>query len=215
MRTPPGEPGAKIVVSGNHQTDSLSWNVYKLESPDHVPKSHIYLRDETWRARDGLGRAITGIGSLELNGVGVEKSVLRSNLTDLRKTLRDDEVTSDERAGTDELPQKFDEVVEDVNKEYQRSAERIAGQHRGLSGTPGVCDDHRIWLSVEDPWAGWSVTISRIEDFVPRDDAQLEPDIRHAIRDAADSAMNYPSHVETWARHEYQVEYQLDPSLLL
>lgn len=215
MKTPHGNSDARIIVRGSHDADPISWTVYEIEAPEDVQKPHVYLRYRAWSALDGPGRAITGIGDLEIDGVGVNKSVLRDNLEDLRKTPRADENTSDEADSPDKFRRKLDEVVADVNEEYRWSAEEIAGHHGGPTGMPGICDDHRIWLSVEDPWAGWSHTIRRIANLIPRDDAHLEIDIQHAIREAAEAAMVSPSHVEAWGHHEYQLEYRLDPSILL
>ncbi|WP_459192055.1 hypothetical protein [Halosimplex sp. J119] len=215
MKTPHGNPDARIVVRGSHNADPISWAVYEVEAPEDVQSPYVYLRYKTWNALDGPGRAINGIGRLELDGVGVNESVLLDNLEDLRKIPGASENASDEADSIDKFRRKLDEVVADVNEEQQWSAEEIAAHHDGPEGIPGICDDHRMWLSVEDPWAGWSHTIGRIAPLIRRDDAHLEIDIQHAIREAAEAAMVSPSHVEAWGHHEYQLEYRLDPSVLL
>lgn len=208
-----GRKEAKYIVSGSHAGGSASWSVYEIEAPDFVRTSRIQLRYETWRAPDRPGRAITGIGRLEMSGVGVNKSVLRKELKEIWTPHNEDAISDEELS--DEDSSQLDKIVSEVNEEQEGGAEEVAGHYDGPGGMPGVCDDHRIWLTVEEPWAGWGQTIGRIEEVIPRNDAHLREDIRQAIKAAAKSAMDSMSHIETEGPNEYQVEYRLDPTPML
>lgn len=208
-----GKQDAKYLVSGRHAADPVSWRMYEIEAPDFVRTSSIQLQYKTWRALDGPGRAITGIGRLEMSGVGVNKSVLRKELKEIWTPHNEDAISDEELS--DEDSSQLDEIVSDVNEEQEWGAEEVAGHYDGPGGMPGVCDDHRIWLTLQEPWAGWGQTIDRIEEDIPWNDAHLREDIRQAIKAAAKAAMDSPSHVETEGSHDCQVEYRLDPSPML
>jgi hypothetical protein len=213
LDTRPGRKAAKCIVSGNHAADPVSWHVYEIEVPDSVRKSNIKLRYRAWSALDGPGRAITGIGRLELDGVGVNQSLLRKKLKEIWTPHNEDAISEDNLSN--EARSQLDEVVSEVDEEQKRSAEEVAGHYGGPAGMPGICDDHRIWLTVEETWAKWSYTVTPIEELIPRDDAHLREDIKQAIKAAAREAMDTTSHVETGAHHEYKVEYRLEPSSIL
>lgn len=52
MKTPHGNPDARIIVRGSHNADPISWAVYEVEAPDEVQNAHVYIRYRTWSALD-------------------------------------------------------------------------------------------------------------------------------------------------------------------
>ncbi|WP_436911535.1 hypothetical protein, partial [Halosimplex marinum] len=96
LDTRPRGKTAKYIVSGNHAAASVSWHVYEIEGADFAPKDTIKLRYRTEAALDGPGRAITGIGRLELDGVGVNQSLLRKKLKEIWTPHNEDAISEDE-----------------------------------------------------------------------------------------------------------------------
>ncbi|MFB6197510.1 MAG: hypothetical protein ABEI52_04480 [Halobacteriaceae archaeon] len=112
-----GRKEAKYIVSGSHAGGSASWSVYEIEAPDFVRTSRIQLRYETWRAPDRPGRAITGIGRLEMSGVGVNKSVLRKELKEIWTPHNEDAISDEEPS--DEDSSQLDKIVSEINEEQE------------------------------------------------------------------------------------------------
>jgi hypothetical protein len=86
ITTPMGEQNKQSIVSGRHAAERVSWSVYELETPDAIQQARVYVRYKTWRSIDGPGHAITGIGELNLEGVGVDGDLLRDKLEAIWRT---------------------------------------------------------------------------------------------------------------------------------
>lgn len=219
-------PAIERVATGRQHSDGTAWVLYCVLTD--VGPTHILYTERG--SNEGKRQAITALGCLFYDGVGVSKGTLHEEFPadvknivghgaasrDLREFLPGATPTNDDATGDDDPVEHLMERVDN----QQRTAAENEMSHITEPMVRAAIDDQRIWLVPPQSSAAWADLIDDVVGLAgprsQREEKTLRQEVRQAIDQARHAEMENPRNVDlSGLQPVYQVRYELDPALLL